>query len=168
MNVSLVDLCIAALAVWQIVEIWHHSSLFATKRARVELMEGFFGQLLSCPWCLSVWVAWVVGVVVLVELPPTTDFWNTVGFCVLGFAKLLVFGFAVSRLANLGNDLAANYTRTPNRHTPWMDRLMEEDEDTPVGCPPDDPNPITTIENSDDDERDPTVPFNSGKGPPLI
>lgn len=95
------EIIVAAFATWQIVEIWHHSSLFASWRARVELWEGFFGELLMCPFCLSIWVAALC--VILMNLP-----WWCGG-------QLLVAIPAVARLANLGNDLAYTFCRTPRQ-----------------------------------------------------
>jgi len=97
------DLIIAALATWQIVEIWHHSSLMAPLRARTEMWTGKIGQLLGCPWCLSVWVGMLCGVLLASE----DAFWlSRVG-------SVFVYGFAISRLANLGNDIFKGYCRTP-------------------------------------------------------
>jgi len=56
MTLGLTDLAVAALATWQAVEVWRHSSLTAGLRARTELWEGKAGELLRCPFCLSVWV----------------------------------------------------------------------------------------------------------------
>ena len=60
---------LVSLATFQVVEIWRHSSLFASIRARVELwsggLPGFLSALLMCGHCLSIHVAfwltaWVV------------------------------------------------------------------------------------------------------------
>jgi hypothetical protein len=103
---TLTEVIIAALAVWQIVEIWHHSSLFASWRAKVETQQDrWYGELLLCPFCLSLWVAVLVtlGLVVL-------DYWH-LGSVILG-------SFAVARLANLGNDLTHLWCRTPRNLLP--------------------------------------------------
>ncbi len=106
------QLLIAALATWQAVEVWHHSLLFAGARASLELEDGFFVQLLLCPFCLSVWVALLCCGVVWAGWPPPTP----LGLLVcsfLGMAKLFVYTLAASRLANLGNDFFHARCRTP-------------------------------------------------------
>lgn len=61
-------LIVLALAVNQVVEIWHHSSLFARPRSALQLRAGDPDllptkllekpvEMLLCPWCFSVWVA---------------------------------------------------------------------------------------------------------------
>lgn len=116
------QLIVAALATWQAVEVWHHSSLFASKRADYEARGGFLADLLGCPYCLSVWVG--LAAAALLRLGPL-DFaapgslgWLLVQHAVstsLRFLELCVWALAVSRLANLGNDLAYPFCRTP-RH----------------------------------------------------
>lgn len=43
------------LAANQIVETWHHGSIFADWRSYWSARGGFLGQLLSCPFCLNHW-----------------------------------------------------------------------------------------------------------------
>ena len=99
---------VAALATWQIVEIWNHSPLFASQRAWTEVLEGgirgWFGSLMMCPWCLSVWVAWF-----------TTAWLFAAAWFDLDVVAWPLYGFAVSRLANLGNDVFKDYCRTPTQ-----------------------------------------------------
>jgi hypothetical protein len=102
-----IRLAIAATATWQIVEIWQHSALMAPWRQRVELWRNRLGELLRCPFCLSVWVAWLCCALLLVE--PTEPRWQSA----LAVARGVLYGLAVSRLANLGNDLFYSYSRTP-------------------------------------------------------
>ena len=97
------DLVIAALATWQIVEIWRHSTLMAPLRARAELLTGFFGQLLSCPWCLSVWVGLCCGLLLDGPIP----------WLAKAGVRWILLGFACSRLANVCNDFFASTCRTP-------------------------------------------------------
>jgi hypothetical protein len=103
------ELIVAALATWQIVEIWHHSSLFAGWRAIVENWESKIGELLSCPFCLSPYVAaFCCGILYL----PTSGLavWlDSIG----AVAKTGIYAFAVARLANLGNDYFHASCRTP-------------------------------------------------------
>lgn len=116
MKPDLADLIFLSLAVWQAVEVWHHGSIFAGCRQRVECRADWLGSLLLCPWCLSVWVAWLLGAAWLL-LPSS---WQAV--------RLFTIGLAVSRLANLGNDLTAAWCRTP---APWSlpsDRPLDEEK----------------------------------------
>lgn len=105
---SVPELIVAVLAVWEIIEIWHHSSLFATWRSRVELWEGWLGQLLRCPFCLSPWTALMVyGLLGAAGRVPSP--W-------LGMILAApVYAFALARAANLFNDLTHSRCRTP-RH----------------------------------------------------
>ncbi len=96
------DLVVAALATWQIVEIWHHSYLMAPLRARTEMWDNTLGDLLSCPFCLSPWVALCCVAGMQLDL----------GFASLG-VQLVLYAFAASRLANLGNDFFSKTNRTP-------------------------------------------------------
>lgn len=103
-----IDLLLAALATWQIVEIIRHGEIFDDRRAVWAHKQDFASRVLRCPFCLSVWVGtltatWVVAVhAIAVLLHPCTTFLN-----------FWVYGFAVSRLANLCNDTAYPITRTP-------------------------------------------------------
>ena len=96
---KLMDLIVAGLATWQIVEIWHHSLLMAPLRAHAEMWNNKLGELLSCPYCLSVWVALLC--------VPLLTFAEGYG------SREVLLAFAVSRLANLGNDVFKPYCRTP-------------------------------------------------------
>jgi hypothetical protein len=94
---------LGALAVWQAVEIWHHSRLMAPLRAITEMWTNKLGELLSCPWCLSVWVGFAVAAVIL---------WAGPGW--FGQLSLVfVYGLGLSRLANLGNDVFKSSCLTP-------------------------------------------------------
>jgi hypothetical protein len=121
-------LFISAMAVWEAVEIWHHSSLFSDARARVELWEGKIGELLMCPFCLSVWVA--LAVVSLVEVSAYTSLygprWAT--YC----SSIPIYTLAVARLSNLFNDLTYKSTRTPRHNRMELgDDDEEENEEDP-------------------------------------
>lgn len=104
MDLSVLLLC--GLATWQIVEIWRHGSIFSRARMRAEALAQsnsafhLLGELLICPFCLSVWVGFI-----------------TYGLWCVPFANLIVVGFSISRLANLGNDFAYTKTRSPG-HRP--------------------------------------------------
>jgi len=99
----MLNLIVAALATWQLVEIWHHSLLTAPLRSRAEMWKGKPGELLTCPFCLSVWVA-ACCVLVL----------RFAGEGLAGrLSVIVIYTLAVSRLANLGNDFFKQYDRTP-------------------------------------------------------
>jgi hypothetical protein len=108
-SMGFVELVVAALAVWEILEIWHHSSIMASWRARAELLEGKLGELLGCMFCMSPWTS----AFVLLFL----GWWDWPGRPVTAF---VVWVFAVARLANLGNDLGYPLCRTyrHNREIP--------------------------------------------------
>lgn len=115
----MIELTEAALAVWQIINIWHHSSLFSTKRAVVECWDDWRTDLLRCPFCLSPWVALVVvlwmGLVNRLIGP---------GLPALSFVLLSpIHAMAVSRVANVLHDLMKGRDRTPkaNRLGPVED-----------------------------------------------
>ena len=100
---------IASLAVWEAVEIWQHSALMAPLRARVDCWQGWVGQLLHCPFCLSPWVALVVVLtfeaqaILAPYVPRPAAEWILVP----------VYALAVARAANVCNDLMHKFTRTP-------------------------------------------------------
>ncbi len=103
-----------ALATWQIIEIWRHSEITGRGRAVGENWElsdyafvRFWGRLAACAFCLSVWCAEFVGPV-LVDHGFTAP-WLQIPATIL---RWLAFGLAASRLANLGNDLTYQWSRT--------------------------------------------------------
>jgi hypothetical protein len=105
---------ISALAVWEIVEVWHHSSLFATRRAYLEVRGGWLADMLLCPFCLSVWVAFLVIFILKMDVHLAQHVPRWVIDCI----QLPIYGFAVARLANLFNDLTRSKCRTP-KDGPW-------------------------------------------------
>jgi len=100
------QLTVLALASWQATETLHHGSVFAEKRAEWELRGGFRGGLAVCAFCLSHWpsIVLVVGSNLLAGLP-------VVG----SLMTMILWSLAVTRLAQLGNDWAWTFTRTPGR-----------------------------------------------------
>ena len=122
-----VEFAAAVLATWQAVEIWRHSTLFAGCRAVVECwlvrpepthpdLRGHWwsgllragdvyyaaraklAELLSCPWCLSVWVATLFAAWLLLGPP-----WSLIP----------LYGLAASRGANVLSDWTRATSRTP-------------------------------------------------------
>lgn len=107
------SLTVSALATWQVVEIWRHSSLFAAWRARLELFNNHLSNLLLCPWCLSVWVGFG-----FTALAVTSDVLQS------NLPLIPAFAFSASRLANVANDYFHRYCRTPR--STWHDRTETE------------------------------------------
>ena len=116
---SFTTLILVALATWQVVEIWHHGSIFSAWRShaltwklltdvgsdrflrrRWKRTRRFLARLLGCPFCLSPWVGIILTVVFLVP-----------------YGWIPVAGLAAARLANLFNDVSHCLCRTPNRRT---------------------------------------------------
>lgn len=97
------NIIVAALATWQIVEIWRHSRLMASLRSRTEMWDNWLGELLSCPFCLSVWVS----LFCLLGLELADN--GLVGYIL----SLMIYALAISRLANLGNDVFKQFCLTP-------------------------------------------------------
>lgn len=114
------DLLAAGLATWQIVEIWRHSFIFASWRAWVEAHGGFLSDMLMCPFCLSTWVgAWAAAVMIMAS--SANEPW----------LAYLVYAFAASRLANLGNDVFHQWTRTAREDLPhFIERKSVESKST--------------------------------------
>lgn len=100
---------VVALATWQVVETLHHGSIFAKARARCEAQNEFFCDLFLCPFCLSHWIALVMTLLTLQyftqRIDPTFSEWSMV----------IVYAFAVTRLANVFNDTLHKWCRTPGR-----------------------------------------------------
>lgn len=116
------ELVIAVLATWQIVEIWHHSAIMASWRAYVEVWDdappyGFIRSVLACPFCLSVWVGFATFLTVLTG-PPLGHWLFTQPLLFQPLALLawlsvtFVWGMAISRAANVGNDVLHRFCRT--------------------------------------------------------
>lgn len=111
---NLMFIIVAALATWQIVEIWRHSKLMASLRSRTEMWDNFLGELLNCPFCLSVWVS------LFCMLGLELSDWGLAGYIL----SLMIYALAVSRLANLGNDVFKRFCLTPK-----MDVNFKETEE---------------------------------------
>ena len=97
-----------ALAVWQAVEVVHHSDapFFATLRARAEASDSVTLSVFLCPWCLSVWIGLIFAfATVYVAKFPTT--------ILGGLLSVGLVGLGASRLANVLNDVTHHWCRTP-------------------------------------------------------
>lgn len=111
-----------AIATWQAVEIWHHGGIFANPRSWLEEQFGWIPELLMCPFCLSVnvafwlWVWWLLAGSFL-----------TGGWIVL--ARLPIIALAASRIANICNDLTYKVGRTPGRKGEAVNIYEDDDED---------------------------------------
>ena len=101
--VLLVWLPLITLANWQLIECWHHGSLFDRPRAWLEQRTGFWSDLLLCPFCLSHWTAVPLTTVVVFSFTP--ELWWL----------LPILSLSATRLSNLANDLTYHCSRTPQR-----------------------------------------------------
>lgn len=61
------DFIALTLAASAIVDVWFNGSIFATQRAAIEDSEGFWAELLSCPFCLLHHTPWIL--IVLFVIP---------------------------------------------------------------------------------------------------
>ncbi len=105
---SLPDLIILVLATGQTIETWRHGSLFEEKRAEIEVWEdGWRKDLLRCMFCLSHWAAalmvFLFGLAALLDSPLS---W---------LVQFPVYVLAVTRGAQLLNDVTKRCCRTPNQ-----------------------------------------------------
>ena len=115
----LVELLLCTLIVWQAVEVYRHSTLFAAVRSRMDLVTGFFGSLHRCMWCLSVWVSFIV-----IIAYRFLNGWHH-GNMLAEVLSVFGWGLAVSRASNLCNDYFHSVTRTPQGQFP---RQPQEEE----------------------------------------
>jgi hypothetical protein len=103
---SVIDFIAIVLATGQTIEVWHHSDLTAGWRAEIDLWpdDSFWADLLSCMFCLSVWVA---GLFVIL-------WWQTQWS---GYPEFMYPAYALgaSRAANIVSDLTKQFCQTPNR-----------------------------------------------------
>lgn len=119
MDDSLSTVVIAGLATWQMVEVLHHSELttqlrvWASQHALAGGWRSFVSRLVSCPFCLSHWVAGTCVLLLALSLEVLPY---------LGWTRYVVWIFAATRIANLGNDLAYAACRSPKHD------LTEEDD----------------------------------------
>jgi hypothetical protein len=128
-SAAFVIYCIASfMACWQIGEVLHHGSIFGWLRKRASnwlksrhAAVRCLGDLVSCPFCLSHWIA---GVVVITALVGIFHWW----------VALPIWIFACARASNLANDLTHAWCRSPMRE----DNACEDDI-----VPPDNIKPTT-------------------------
>ena len=98
---------IAMLATWQTIEIWHHGHIFDELQQRLKASSRWYAYLVTCPFCLSPYVAALWLIVTLAESTWHTDVFYQVLY-------VFMLALAVSRLANLANDVFHCCTRTPH------------------------------------------------------
>ena len=118
---------IAGLAGSQLVEVFHHSSLFRplqnwaadtvdpeAKVPSVPIMM-FLARLFSCAFCMAHWLcAAMVLLTMLVFISPWFHF--------------VVWIFAATRVANLSNDIFYDRIRSPKNEEVIEDIITEEDD----------------------------------------
>lgn len=124
------NLIVAALAVWQAINIWHHSSLFSSKRAYVECWDDWRKDLLRCPFCLSPWVA--VAMVLWLGL---VDHLIVPRLPVLGLVlDAPIHALAVSRVANVLHDLMKKLDQTPKANKLGVPVTGDHQAEEPSGA----------------------------------
>lgn len=97
------ELVLVTLAVWELLELWFHGSIFAPLRVRLAESDALPAELLRCKLCLAPWLSLVVvgGLTVLPWLvlkagwPP----W------LIPVSWLVVQVLAVARLAGAAGEL---------------------------------------------------------------
>jgi energy-converting hydrogenase Eha subunit G len=98
------DLVVLSLAVCHVVEVFHHSHLLADLRASLEVSDwAWLREVSSCMFCFSLWVS---GFLILWWLFAA---WSD---CAV-FWRMPHYILAVTRAANLINDLTHGFCRTP-------------------------------------------------------
>lgn len=150
MNITYPNLTIAALATWQIIEIWHHSSLMARWRAITQTWDNFFGRVLNCMFCLTPWVSWLVCSIVFVPVPPWDGTFANLAVEIVTLLQFVILGFAIARLANLGNDLTRGYCLTPNTST----TVLQVDDTTKPAVANDDDDVLDAVLSGFDSHYD--------------
>lgn len=134
------ELIILVLAVNQAIEIWRHSRIMAPLRLRVDIdvppplvpekLHENARNILRCPFCLSFWVggfvfvSWFIGKSLISE--PTDTFQGAVAH-MFGWPPIVfILALALSRGANLINDLTWRFNRTPKADRVPIDTESEE------------------------------------------
>ncbi len=113
---GVIDLLVCVMAVVAAVDLWRKSSLLAGWRSRVDLWDGWAGEMLRCGYCFTHWAAG--GIVLSVALGAALSF---SGHPLAGLlCKLPAVVLAVARTANHLHDLVRPVDRIP-RH----DRLPD-------------------------------------------
>lgn len=94
---------LAVLANWQLVETWHHGSIFETPRAWVEAHRGsWWAELLLCPFCLSHWTGLTLTIVMFATMENLNSSYAQFAF---------IYALALTRLPQVLNDLGYSYWR---------------------------------------------------------
>lgn len=128
--INATEFVILTLASGQAIEIWRHGAIMAPFRMRVDIgvppplvpqpLHASAVELLKCPFCLSVWVAAIVYLAqhisgVLIFNNDTQGLARNVGIFLGDMLRVPILALAISRAANLINDLTYPYSRTPGR-----------------------------------------------------
>lgn len=104
-KIPLDELLVLALALWQALEIWHHGEIFAWVRKMTGYLPFWIAFLCNCMFCLGPWVATAISSAWL--LSP----WLSSNLAIA--VRIGVYALAMTRLAQLMNDLTYQYCRTP-------------------------------------------------------
>ena len=122
---EILKVALIGLAVWQVTEILHHSLLllpvrrWANKNSSVGVLRAFFAKLALCAFCKSHWVAGALVILLALSL-------EGVPYCF--WTKYIIWIFAATRLAQLGNDLCYDFTRSPKHDIEEENDVQIDDE----------------------------------------
>ena len=122
----LVSLIVAALAAKMLLDIWFYSALFADMRARTQLWNGFFGQLVQCRFCMGGWVSAFTTTLVIAWHLAMTPVNTSPVYAVLGWLVMLpVLTLAVAKLASWLDDWAQLWKESRPNH---LETIPDESE----------------------------------------
>lgn len=135
---DLSHLPIYGLAVWQAVETWRHGSLFRTARkfnrdrllTHADWRVRKLGEGLNCPFCLSHWAAGLAAALAVL--------FATLPEFVSGCLWWAVYGLAVTRTAQIGNDVmkGTGWSQSPPGDVVVIDELEFVDRPGADSAPP--------------------------------
>lgn len=112
-EISPIEYVLIILCVSHILEVWRHGEITEELRARIEASPyagTFFGRLVRCCFCLSVWLTGMV--VLLLAIRPF--FPPTIRVYYVPIISFLILTGALTRAANILHDLVRPWSRTPH------------------------------------------------------
>jgi len=98
--ILLTHIAVGILSTWGLTELYSHESIVSIKKKSIQNPNRtLLTKLLSCPFCMSYWIALLVSILI-------TYFHHNI---ILTFLYWMIF----VRVANLLNDITYNYSRSP-------------------------------------------------------
>lgn len=129
---------IVVLANWQLVETWHHGSIFEQPRAWLEAHRGsWWADLMLCPFCLSHWTGAGVTILMFATMQDLNSTYAQ-------FAML--YALAVTRLPQVFNDLGYSYWRKHSIDTSTESSALNQIANSETAVPE---NPLGTDQRKD-------------------